>query len=80
MGLRALAHNGVIDEARLQNGTIVKGRGTWPETLSGVVKTANEREPDLVNFLRDLFMKIPFRGGDGLKARSGLLEYKYDNV
>jgi hypothetical protein len=80
MGLRALAHNGIIDEAKLQKGTIVKGSSTWPETLSGVVKKANEQESDLMNFLRDLFMKIPFRGVNGLKARSGLLEYKYDNV
>jgi len=80
MGLRALAHNGIIDETKLQKGAIVRGSRTCPEALSEVVKKSNEREPDVINFLRDLFTKIPFRGVDGLKARSGLLEYKYDNV
>jgi hypothetical protein len=80
MALRALSHKGIIDKTRFQKETVAKGKEISPESLNGLVKKANEREHDLMNFICDLLKKIPVRGEGGLKARSALLEYKYDTV
>jgi hypothetical protein len=80
MALRAMSHNRIIDETKLQKEYVIRGEKPFPEFLGKLVKKANEQESGLMNFICDLFNQIPLRGKDGLKARSGLLEYKYDSI
>ena len=40
----------------------------------------NEENKDIIDFLVNKLSKITFWGKDGLKARSGLMEYRYDIV
>jgi hypothetical protein len=48
--------------------------------VADAARVANERSPDLVVFLVDGLWKIPVGGAQGLKARTALLEYRYDEA
>ncbi len=70
----------LIDNSKyLENNVIL-----LPETLQTDMlrqaHVANEKDSKLVQFLVDVLGAMTFFGKDGLKARSGLLEYRYDAV
>lgn len=44
------------------------------------IQYRNEENKDIIDFLVNKLSKITFLGKDGLKARSGLMEYRYDIV
>ena len=51
-----------------------------PEQLAARIEELNAQEPDLISFLEVLASRYELLGSDGLKARTGLLEYRYDAV
>lgn len=53
----------------------------WREVdpkVADIVAKRNEEEAGLMSFLEMVARDIPFAGGNGLKDRSGLLEFRYD--
>ena len=80
MALRALASREIIDKRKFENGTVIKGEGEYSEQLRDLIEKTNTREEDLVHFLAGLLAEIPLKGDSGLKARSGLMEHRYDSV
>lgn len=54
--------------------------GATPNALLSLAKKRNEEEVSLLNFLNDFNREFELNGPKGLKARSGLMEYKYDAV
>jgi hypothetical protein len=51
-----------------------------PRGLADRIKGVNGLDGELLAALRVLVTEYPLEGGDGLKARTGLLEYRYDAV
>ncbi len=51
-----------------------------PQKVAEIAKRRNEEEADLIQFLSALDGAFPFFGPNGLKDRSGLLEFRYDTV
>jgi hypothetical protein len=51
-----------------------------PERVWKKALEANEQQEDLVAFLKLLASEYDLLGLHGLKARTGLLEYRYDAV
>lgn len=49
-----------------------------PSELIDVINSQPENERALAQLLATQVAKIPLNGSDGLKARTGLLEYRYD--
>ncbi len=51
-----------------------------PEGLLSVLRARNDIEKDLIDFLVMDLHTVPMLGPEGLKRRSGLMEYRYDAV
>lgn len=54
-------------------------KGVNPRLIE-IVVARNAEETELAAFLEKVASEIPFHGPRGLKARSGLLEFRYDVV
>jgi hypothetical protein len=44
-----------------------------------LINKLDKYDNDLLDFLVNILAKIPLEGKDGLKSRTGLFEYRYDN-
>jgi predicted ATP-grasp superfamily ATP-dependent carboligase len=51
-----------------------------PEALSQRVDTINQRDTEIMQALQAIVTEYELLGTDGLKARTGLLEHRYDAV
>lgn len=51
-----------------------------PQEMERRIASLNEEEKDLVKFLLALTEDYSFLGHDGIKARSNLLEFRYDSI
>lgn len=78
VGLETLASYRILDEAELQADIVVPTGADIPRDLSERVGSANANDEALIDFLRVLAIEYPLSGPNGLKARTGLLEYRYD--
>lgn len=56
---------------------LLKNQQNFPELL-GFIDSSRSIDTNYDEVLWDFFMTYPLLGKDGLKARSGLLEYRYD--
>ena len=75
---RALVAAGLFDSEQFQVGIASRTTRALPELVSQGLQAARARANDLVEVLTVGLASIPTTGPDGLKARTGLLEYRYD--
>jgi hypothetical protein len=78
--LRRLAATGIIQRTGLEEGMVLRTPKELPHTLMELMETRSARDCDLIDCLKLIAGRIPLKGSNGLKARSGLLEYRYDPV
>jgi hypothetical protein len=78
--LESLAEKQIIDAAELKNGNVIRTEISLPPALVARVSSANAREPQLMEAISALGSEYPLLGQNGLKDRTGLLEYRYDAV
>jgi len=78
--LETLAKHAFIDPEQWKVGEVASTAELLPDSLSTRIEEANTREADLLSFLEVLASKYELLGNDGLKARTGLLEHRYDSV
>lgn len=78
--LNTLAANGLIDANRLLLGEVRITDAPIPDDIAPRVNAANDSQADLMEFLGVLASDYKLLGPDGLKDRTGLLEYRYDPV
>lgn len=76
--LRALQTSRLIDISREDMAAVKRSDVALPEELKRIIADQPEPERVLANFLTSDVATIPLNGPNGLKARSGLLEYRYD--
>lgn len=76
-----LYSSSVIDRDLFKQG-LLRTSDTQPNTaaLLDAAREQNERDKELINFLVNSLGRIKLTGPDGLKDRTGLLEFKYDAV
>ncbi len=60
------------------NGIITRTLKQLPRPLTLEIQNANKENNDVVSFLTGPFVEIELYGDRGLKARTKLMEYKYD--
>ncbi|WP_352699105.1 ABC-three component system middle component 5 [Mesorhizobium sp. M0590] len=75
--LTALASKNILAPADLELGVARRTDVALPETI---FDAAQERDIELASYLATKLGTIPLYGPKGLKARSHLLEYRYDPV
>lgn len=78
LAIDTLAAHALIDFDAYKQGVIVAGEGETPEPLSQNIATFVADNAPLFEVIRILACDYPLLGDDGLKRRSGLMEYKYD--
>jgi len=77
--LRSIAASGLIDVDCYERGIIRKlNTKKIPEDIVSKILNYLQKNLELTEFIFDSLSKLPLRGLDGLKHRTGLLEYKYD--
>jgi len=75
---RHLAAANVINLDSYKNGQIFLGDQEISIALTREIQSANEKESAAVKFILEQLAIIPLYGPDGLKARTGLMEFRYD--
>lgn len=80
MALRAMASRDIIDKQNFEADVVVRTELSYPASLHKLIKKANEQDSDVMCFLTELLDEIPIFGSNGIKARTGLLEYRYDSI
>ncbi len=78
VALATLGRATVIDPEKLDQGLVVL-TGTLPDAgLGERVMSKNAANAELSKAIKILLLDYPTIGSDGVKSRSGLLEYRYD--
>lgn len=75
--LLTLCNTGHYEYSESTGKLLAKLKAIDPE-LNTRISEVNESESELQEFLKILVTEYPLLGRDGLKDRSGLLEYRYD--
>jgi hypothetical protein len=73
-----LAAHGLIDADALRQGVVLLGEVETPDVLKQSIVTYVEENAALFEAVKALAFEYALLGNDGLKRRSGLMEYKYD--
>jgi hypothetical protein len=80
LALETLHGQGYLDARNFPIGKAIRTSHALPEELADTVAARNAEQQELMDFLADHLMPMPFEGEGGLKDRSGLLEYRYDAI
>ena len=78
--LSCLAASAFISKENLKSGIIKRTILRLPVELSNEQKKLIERENLFFNVILEPISQIPLFGPGGLKERSGLMEFRYDNI
>lgn len=78
--LQTLKTKEIIVSTDINTDIFLLNRKAVPEGLDALVAKRNVIEAELIEFLIHLNSSFSFFGPDGLKARSGLMEFRYDIV
>jgi hypothetical protein len=78
--LQTLASKGFIDATELSRDRVKATVAEFPAQYRARIEEKNLQEADLISFLSILAADYPLLGEDGLKARSRLMEYRYDAI
>lgn len=78
--LNCLAAAGIVDVNKLQSGIVQRTGSPLPNAIESAVNDYIEHEDEILKILAENIANIPTAGPNGLKDRSGLLEYRYDHV
>lgn len=76
--IKCLAGSNLIDREAYESGLLIRSTVELPESLIADMRGyRSAREPVSTHILKDI-SSLPLLGSDGLKSRSGLMEYRYD--
>lgn len=78
--LSALAAKSFISGEEWMRQIVCPTSTPLPSTLAKRIEQLNARDSSLLDVLRSLVTSYEFLGANGLKARSGLLEFRYDSL
>lgn len=76
--LRHLASCNIISPEHFLKGKVIRTEVPIPDKLAQKIDGADKKDPNLISLLTGPFFDEEFYGDKGLKARTGLMEYKYD--
>ncbi len=76
--LRYLSSGHVIEAEHLSRGKVSRTDRGLPTPLLDAINRANSEDSELLDFLIGPFFDLEFYGSAGLKARTKLMEFRYD--
>lgn len=78
--IKVLVSSGFFDKAAFDNGLIKRTDKELPEDLKKDIQISNENKKELLRLLSNKFSEMSLYGAMGLKARTGLMDFKYDET
>jgi hypothetical protein len=78
--IKQLVGSGFLDSDCWREGLFKRTETELPSSLKEAVSSVNAEQNDLVEMITEFANGYALSGVDGLKARSGLLEFRYDTV
>ena len=78
--IRSLGAANHLDQLALNEGVVLRTKKQLPDGLVNAFENFNIKENSINKFLLEKLVDVPLNGIDGLKDRTGLMEYRYDNV
>jgi hypothetical protein len=75
--IRYMAAYDLIDTEKTKSKLILKKNN---EKYKPILEQISNYDTELLDFLVRVLARIPLNGKDGLKSRTGLFEYRYDDV
>lgn len=78
--LKALMAKGLIEQSEMSSGYISIRKNMLPTEINDLIQQSTFRATEWYKALITVIPEMPLKGKGGLKDRSGLLEYRYDNV
>lgn len=75
----SLIAKGLIDIDRFKEGVVTRTDNPIPDTLQDIIQTDSRAEEKWYQILINDFPKLLISGEKGLKRRTGLMEYRYDD-
>jgi hypothetical protein len=76
--LTGLVAAGLVDEEALKDGPLSLSRTDLPPDLLAAIERFQGRQTKVGHFVLSELIRIPSNGINGLKDRSGLIEFRYD--
>lgn len=76
--IKSLVAKNIIDKAHYLDGNIKRTGVKLPQPIENIIVESALQKEEWFIFLMNEFHKIPLDGENGLKKRTGLLEYRYD--
>lgn len=76
--VKCLASYGFIDKDKLLNNIIKKTTKPIPDTLLAQFKSSTDEINNVIKLVVNDFVELGLFGSSGLKARTGLIDFKYD--
>lgn len=77
--LNSLASNGFLNAESFRQRAVLRTKKTAPEAIGVSVREYAQKHGALLA-LMESFASMPLSGANGIKARSGLQEFRYDHV
>lgn len=78
--INCIAGSGLIDIESFSQGILSRSEKSFSNELSKSIDDYIDKNIDLTDFIFGDLFNIPLLGTDGLKHRTSLMEYRYDNV
>lgn len=76
--VKTLAASGIFDAEALSAGLVKRLETPLPKELQSQLEVSLASGGDMTKFILSVMSKMPLSGTDGLKHRTGLMEYRYD--
>lgn len=73
-----LLASGLIEKGKLGENFVKRTNQSFPSELATQIELRNKENELLLNIITQFLMKTELNGPDGLKARTNIMEYKYD--
>lgn len=78
--IRSLGASNHLDKSALNEGVVLRTKKQVSDDLLNAFEIVSIKDNVINKFILEKLVDIPLNGIDGLKDRTGLMEYRYDNV
>lgn len=78
--INSMVAKGLVEKDVFLSGHIKVRFPMIPKKIITSIEDAKFRKEEWYSFLTNLLVQIPTKGKDGIKDRTGLMEYRYDDV
>ncbi|HUW50024.1 MAG TPA: ABC-three component system middle component 5 [Sulfuricella sp.] len=75
---KSLAASSIVDQVKIEDGVIKRTGVALKEELKRKIDAVLERDSIVVEYIVNKLGVLPLNGSNGLKDRTGLMEYRYD--